>query len=203
MWHVTCDMWYMEGGEHSLKISGSISDSLGVMMSCDKWNMTCDKWHLTHHTWHVTCDMWYMEGGEHCLKFSAPELLRFERDSVWKIYTWRITQWVTYWISDRGVCRTSPATPSLLNMFRWSPQQNSKHSFNFPLLVVQIRGGEGSLPLTTPALSCPVPEEAPAVGPTGAHPQFLTVTEGQLPEHTSVTTCLLQDGHHLRKRTLA
>ena len=49
-------------------------------------------------------------GGEHSLKISALLLVRFGKDSVWKIFPYRMTQVII----DGGVCRTAPATPGLI-----------------------------------------------------------------------------------------
>ena len=46
---------------------------------------------------------------EHSLKISAPYLFRFGIDSVWKIFEIK-----DHSLSDRGDCRTAPATPGLL-----------------------------------------------------------------------------------------
>ena len=51
-----------------------------------------------------------MVGGEPSLKLSALLLLRFGKDSVWKIFPQRMTQLT----NDGGVCRTAPATPGFL-----------------------------------------------------------------------------------------
>ena len=61
--------------------------------------VTCDSWQVTH-------DMWHMVEGENSLKIPAPQFLRFELDSVWKILNKRITQLV-----NQG--QTVLATPGL------------------------------------------------------------------------------------------
>ena len=57
-----------------------------------------------------------MVGGEHSLKISAPQLLRFGIDSVLKTLNKRITDLINELMSDKGDCRTAPATPGLLIM---------------------------------------------------------------------------------------
>ena len=47
---------------------------------------------------------------EPSLKISDLYLLRFRKDSVWKIFPKRMTQLT----NDGGVCRTAPATPGLI-----------------------------------------------------------------------------------------
>ena len=76
----------------------------------DTWHVTPHTSHLTPHTWHVTHDMWHMVGGEHSLKISAPQLLRFGKDSVLKILSERITHLMNY----KSVYKTALATPGLL-----------------------------------------------------------------------------------------
>ena len=61
-------------------------------MTCDMWHVTCDIWHVTCDTWHVTCcDLWYLED--------------------WEEKADRLTDLN----NDKGVCRTAPATPGLLD----------------------------------------------------------------------------------------
>ena len=67
-------------------------------------------WHMTHDTWHVTCDT---RCGVNILsKFQFPS-----SNSLWLMKCWRFggkgsaNEWMNEWISDKGVCRTAPATP--------------------------------------------------------------------------------------------
>ena len=53
-----------------------------------------------------------MVGGEHFLKISVLKLFRFGIDSVLKILNERMTEQMNY----KGVYRTAPATPGLLNI---------------------------------------------------------------------------------------
>ena len=69
-------------------------------------------WHMTCDMWHVTCDMthhmWHFVGDEHSLKFQVPSFY-----GSWFRISWRLG--LTESIIDKGVCRTAPATPGLLN----------------------------------------------------------------------------------------
>ena len=79
------------------------------------WHVTCDMWHMTCDMWHVTHDMWQVGGGEPSLKISAPQLLRFPSEGLLKIISQRMTNGVNELMNDKGVFRTAPATPGLLN----------------------------------------------------------------------------------------
>ena len=48
------------------------------------------------------------------LKILAPYCQRFARDSVFKIFSQRVTDSVTWSINYKGVCRTAPVTQGLL-----------------------------------------------------------------------------------------
>ena len=58
-----------------------------------------------------------MVGGGHSLKISAPQLLWFGIDSTLNIFPQTMTQLLNQFINHRGVWRTAPATPGLLNKF--------------------------------------------------------------------------------------
>ena len=73
--------------------------------------MTAEMWHVTHDM--VQIDMWRMVGGEHYLKMSAPQLLRFEMDSVLKILN-KKDHLINESINYKGVYGTALATTSLL-----------------------------------------------------------------------------------------
>ena len=73
------------------------------------WPVTCDMWHLT-------CYMWHMEGGEHSLKILGPLLMRFGSEDVFTIFSQIMTQSMNEWMNNRGVCRTAPALPGLVNI---------------------------------------------------------------------------------------
>ena len=60
---------------------------------CDTWLVAYDMWHMTHDTWYVTSGMWHVLWGEHSLKISAPYLLRFGMDRIWKVLNKRMTKW--------------------------------------------------------------------------------------------------------------
>ena len=69
------------------------------------WRMICDMWHVTCHTWHVTPDLWHLLGDEHSLQISALQLwIYFHKPSLTLM-------------NYEAVCRTAPATPSLLKIF--------------------------------------------------------------------------------------
>ena len=76
------------------------------------WHVTCDTWHMTNDMWHMTCDRW---GEVNLLKnFSSLAL------TVWE---WRCSEdleekyvWIYYRINDKGIDRTTPATPGLLRI---------------------------------------------------------------------------------------
>ena len=55
-------------------------------------------------------------GGELSLKMSAPQILLFEIDSVLNILNKKITQLMNELMNNKGVYRTAPATPGLLNI---------------------------------------------------------------------------------------
>ena len=74
------------------------------------WHMTCDKWHGTPDMWKVTCDMWWtFSKNVSSLALMVWEWRRFE-DSEEKADS------VNQSMNDKGVCRTAPATPGLLNI---------------------------------------------------------------------------------------
>ena len=73
-------------------------------------------WHMTYDILHVTRDMWHMERSEYSLKISGPLLIRFGIEGVLKIWRKRLSQLMSHLISDKGVCRTTPATQGLLNI---------------------------------------------------------------------------------------
>ena len=84
----------------------------------DMGHTTCDAWHLTHDRWHMTCDIWHMTcdmlwGVNILSKFQLPSCY-----GLWFIISWTLggkgsrTDWL---INDKGVCRTAPAKPGLLN----------------------------------------------------------------------------------------
>ena len=58
-----------------------------------------------------------MVGDKHSLKISAPQLLQFGIDIVWKILNERMTYSVNESMNYKCVYRTAPATPGLLIMF--------------------------------------------------------------------------------------
>ena len=68
-------------------------------------------------TSHVTCDTLQVEGGEPSFKISYPYFLRFGSEGVLKIFPQRMTDSLTDSGNDKGVCRTAPPTPGLLNIY--------------------------------------------------------------------------------------
>ena len=83
------------------------------------WHMTCDTWHVTRDIWHMTCDTWHvtfdMLWGVNILsKFQLPSSYR-----LWFMILWRFggkVPLMSNLMSNRGVCRTAPATPGLLKI---------------------------------------------------------------------------------------
>ena len=57
-----------------------------------------------------------MVGGEHSLKIAGPLLLWIGSEGVLKLFSQRMTQCLNELMSDKGVCRTAPATEGLLNI---------------------------------------------------------------------------------------
>ena len=58
--------------------------------------------------------MWHMVGGEYSLKMSAPQLLLFVVDSVFKILNYSIIQPMNEWMADKDVYKTALDTPGLV-----------------------------------------------------------------------------------------
>ena len=85
--------------------------------SCDMWHVKWDTWNVTHDMWHMAPDMWHLTHdrwgvGEPSLKMPAPLLLRFGNKGLLRIFWQRQSES----IYEEGVCRTSPATPGVLNI---------------------------------------------------------------------------------------
>ena len=84
-------------------------------MTCDIWHVTCDMWHVTRDMWHMTCDMLW--GVNILSTFPLPSFY-----GLWFMIFWRLggkgsrTDLINQLINDKGVCRTAPATPGLLNI---------------------------------------------------------------------------------------
>ena len=77
----------------------------------DTWHVTRDIWHVTHDTWHITCDMW--------CAVNIPAKCQFPRScGLGDTVSWRYFHkgWLSLLKNHRGVCRTAPTTPGLLNM---------------------------------------------------------------------------------------
>ena len=105
MWHVTNRGWW------------ALSNSLGVMMSCDIWHMTFDIWHMTCAMWHATCETLHVtcttQGVMSIIsKFQVPS-----SNGLGVLMFWRFggKAWVTELLIDKSVCRAAPDTPGLLN----------------------------------------------------------------------------------------
>ena len=79
------------------------------------WHVTRDMWQVTCAMWHMIGDMGYVVGGEYSLKMSAPLLLQFVIYDISKMWRKRITLSVNQLINAKGVYRTAPSTPGLLN----------------------------------------------------------------------------------------
>ena len=97
-------------------------------------NCSCDLWLVTRDTWHVTFDTWQVWAGEPSVKMSAPQLLWLGNEGLLKIYRVMkiFSQTITQLISDRGDCRTTPATQGLVNkmLTQWTKYQN-KNKWQF------------------------------------------------------------------------
>ena len=80
-------------------------------MTLDYWHLTPDTGHMTHDTWHLTYDTWHVAHGggwTFSQNFSSPALM---------VWDWQCPENISTnhdWLSDRGDCRTAPATPGLL-----------------------------------------------------------------------------------------
>ena len=86
-------------------------------VACDTWHVTCDMWYVTRDMWHVTGEgRWTFSQS-----FSSLALTTLE---------WRFVEYLEEKadslpfksVSDKGVCRTAPATQGLLESF---PQKNA------------------------------------------------------------------------------
>ena len=73
-------------------------------------------WHETRDMWHMTCDRW----GEVKLlsKCQLPSSYGLGVKVFWRYFLQRITDSDYKLINHEGVCRTSPATPGLLNIYK-------------------------------------------------------------------------------------
>ena len=91
MWILTHETWHMGRGEHSL---------------------TVKKCYEKNDVWHVNCDTWNVTHGEGCTFSLAQTVydLRCFKDLEEK------NELVKKLIKDGSVCRTAPATLSLLTM---------------------------------------------------------------------------------------
>ena len=69
------------------------------------WLVRRDMWHMTHVRW---------EEVNLLSKFQLYSSLLSGNEGLLKIFSQRISQSLNGWISDKGVCRTAPATPALL-----------------------------------------------------------------------------------------
>ena len=89
--------------------------SVAVAVFGDRWHMTHDRWQVTLETWHMTRDWWWTL----CKNVMSLALMFW--DLWWFEDLEEKDRWLSRSISDGGVCRTAPATPGLLIIFRWSP----------------------------------------------------------------------------------
>ena len=97
-----------------IKITVTIEPSMQFLCLC--LHLTPDMWHLTCDTLHVIPDIWHVVGDEHCVQlpsYTGLGVMIFW-SSGGKVSA---TDRLNYLISDRGVCRTAPATPGLLNIW--------------------------------------------------------------------------------------
>ena len=124
-WHVTCDMWHMthDRWEEVNLLSKALLPSyysLGVRV--DMWHMTCATWDLTPDMWHLTYDMFHLT---HRGWWTLCKNFKFLALTVW---VWRFCEdskqkdhLLNQLISEKGVCRTAPATQGLLNILNMPP----------------------------------------------------------------------------------
>ena len=82
------------------------------------WNVTRYRWQVTHDRCNMTCDMWHMiRGGRWTFSkiFSSLALtvLEWRHFEDFEEKDPSLTDWLTDWIKDKGVCRRAPATPGL------------------------------------------------------------------------------------------
>ena len=68
------------------------------------------KWPMTPDTCHMTCDTRQKGVGKHCIKMLGTLLLRFGIEDVVNIFL----KIMSHYESNKGVCRTAPATFGLL-----------------------------------------------------------------------------------------
>ena len=88
-------------------------DTLHV--TSDTLHLTPDMWHMIQDMWHMTCDTWW--GMNILSKCQLPSSFGLGSRVSWSFWMkGSPTQWMNEWINDKGVYRTSPATPSLLNI---------------------------------------------------------------------------------------
>ena len=85
----------------------------------DRLNVTHDRLNVTHDAWHVTCDMWHMtrDTGYGVNILSILQLSRSNGLVFMMFWSSGGKGWVTQFMSDKGVCRTGPATPGLSKVF--------------------------------------------------------------------------------------
>ena len=72
------------------------------------WHMPCDTWHVTHETWLVVNTV------SKCQVSSSNGLVFM---ALW-IFGRKGWPTCNQWMNDQGVCRTAPATPSLLKTWQ-------------------------------------------------------------------------------------
>ena len=122
-------------------------------LRCDMRHLICDMWHVTHDgKWifpsspafsHATCDMWHLTHGGRWIFFK-----HFRSLAPMQIHTSQVTEvtsvqpqqpgyidnkiwkkiWVSESMSDKGVCKISPATPGCYLLTNSRFQQRSKSS---------------------------------------------------------------------------
>ena len=90
------------------------------------WHVTCDMWHMTGDIWHVICDkpcdMWHVTHDRLgkvnlLLKVQLPSSYSLRVKVYWRYFHRPSLNPSNQSISDKGICRTSPATPGLLIIF--------------------------------------------------------------------------------------
>ena len=98
--------------------SSSWSKNKWIYITYDTLHVTNDIWRMTPYMWHVTRDMQHMTGGGRWIFSQNVSSLtqtvwewRCFEDFFWKAHL------INQSVSDKGVCRTVPATPGLLNIY--------------------------------------------------------------------------------------
>ena len=92
----------------------------------DTWHMTSDTWHVTYDMLQMTCAMWHTGVMIIVSNLQVPSSYGLGV----KVWVWRfgceyselkdhsIDKWMNKLFNHKGVCRTAPATPGLLIIYK-------------------------------------------------------------------------------------